>query len=137
MIERVLDWLARNGVDTAVLSLGYRPDAFLSAYPDGVCCGVSLVYAVEDSPLDTAGAIRFAAATAGFDDTFVVVNGDVLTGLDITGLIAFHRARRAQATIALTPVEDPSAFGVVPTDARKAGSLPLSRSLPPERLRPI
>jgi mannose-1-phosphate guanylyltransferase len=117
MIERVLDWLAANGVDTAVLSLGYRPDAFISAYPDGFCCGVSLLYAVEDTPLDTAGAIRFAATHAGFEDAFVVVNGDLLTGLDVAGLVAFHRSRGAEATIALTPVEDPSAFGVVPTDA--------------------
>jgi mannose-1-phosphate guanylyltransferase len=116
MIERVLEWLGRNGVDTAVLSLGYRPDAFLEAYPDGQSCGVNLTYAVEDSPLDTAGAIRFAATTAGYDDTFVVVNGDVLTGIDVRGLIDFHRSRGGQATIALTPVEDPSAFGVVPTD---------------------
>ncbi len=116
MIERVLQWLAGHGVDEAVLSLGYRPDAFLKAYPDGESCGVRLRYAVEESPLDTAGAIRFAALEDGVDSTFVVVNGDVLTDLDVTALLAFHRARRAEATIALTPVEDPSAFGVVPTD---------------------
>jgi mannose-1-phosphate guanylyltransferase len=116
MIERVLEHLAGHGVDEAVLSLGYRPDAFLDAYPDGRCVGVKLAYAVEDTPLDTAGAIRFAARFGGIDETFVVVNGDVLTGLDVSALVAFHLDRRAEATIALTPVEDPSAFGVVPTD---------------------
>jgi mannose-1-phosphate guanylyltransferase len=116
MIERVLMWLAGHGVSEAVLSLGYRPDAFLQAYPDGHCAGVALRYAVEASPLDTAGAIRFAAVEAGVDETFVVVNGDVLTELDVTQLVGFHRSRPAEATIALTPVEDPSAFGVVPTD---------------------
>jgi mannose-1-phosphate guanylyltransferase len=116
MIERVLTHLARHGIDTAVLSLGYRPDAFTDAYPEGSCAGVALTYAVEDLPLDTAGAIRFAARSAGLDETFVVVNGDVLTDLDVTGLVAFHRDRGAEATLALTPVEDPSAFGVVPTD---------------------
>jgi mannose-1-phosphate guanylyltransferase len=116
MIERVLAHLATFGIHEAVLSLGYRPDAFLEAYPDGRCAGVALTYAVEDSPLDTAGAIRFAATHGGVDETFVVVNGDVLTGLDVAGLLAFHLARPAEATIALTPVEDPSAFGVVPTD---------------------
>ncbi len=115
MIERVMDWLASHGVDEAVLSLGYRPDAFLKAYPGGECSGVRLQYAVEDSPLDTAGAIRFAATEGGLSETFVVVNGDVLTGLDVSGLVAFHRRNGAEATIALTPVEDPSAFGVVPT----------------------
>ena len=66
MIERVLEHLARHGIDEVVLSLGYRPDAFLDAYPDGTCAGVALAYAVEDEPLDTAGAIRFAAREAGY-----------------------------------------------------------------------
>ncbi len=117
MIERVLGHLARHGVDEAVLSLGYLPDAFMEAYPDGHAAGIRLVYAVEPEPLDTAGAVRFAATFAGIDETFVVVNGDVLTDLDLTSLVAFHREREAQGTIALHPVADPSAFGVVPTDA--------------------
>jgi mannose-1-phosphate guanylyltransferase len=116
MIERVLGHLARHGVDEAVLSLGYLPDAFMNAYPDGRAAGIRLVYAVEPEPLDTAGAVRFAATLAGIAETFVVVNGDVLTDLDLTSLVAFHRERRAEGTIALHPVADPSAFGVVPTD---------------------
>ncbi len=116
MIERVLERLAAHGIDEAVLSLGYKPDAFIDAYPDGRCAGVALRYAVEDEPLDTAGAIRFAALESGLAETFVVVNGDVITDLDVTGLVRFHRQCRAEATIALTPVEDPSRFGVVPTD---------------------
>ncbi len=116
MIERVLDWLSPHGINEVVLSLGYRPDAFIDAYPHGESCGVRLRYAVEPSPLDTAGAIRFAAENAQIDETFVVVNGDVLTDLDVSRLVAFHREHQAQATIALTPVEDPSSFGVVPTD---------------------
>jgi mannose-1-phosphate guanylyltransferase len=116
MIERVLGHLAAHGIDDAVLSLGYRPDAFINAYPGGVIAGVRTTYAVEAAPLDTAGAIRFAAAQAGIDEQFVVANGDVLTDCDISALVEFHRARRAEATIYLTPVEDPSVFGVVPTD---------------------
>ena len=116
MIERVLGHLAGHGVDEAVLSLGYLPDAFMSAYPDGRAAGVRLTYAVEPEPLDTAGAVRFAATFAGIAETFVVVNGDVLTDLDLTALLAFHGARAAEGTIALHPVDDPSAFGVVPTD---------------------
>jgi mannose-1-phosphate guanylyltransferase len=116
MIERVLENLYRHGIDEVVLSLGYRPDAFLEAYPDGRCANVNLHYAVEAEPLDTAGAVRFAALEAGIDDTFVVINGDVLTDLDISELVHFHSERQAGATIALTPVDDPSAFGVVSTD---------------------
>jgi NDP-sugar pyrophosphorylase family protein len=118
MIERVLNQLAVHGVDEAVLSLGYLPDAFMQAYPQDQAAGVRLTYAVEPEPLDTAGAVRFAAAFARIDETFVVVNGDVLTDLDLTGLVAFHREREAEGTIALHPVADPSAFGVVPTDSQ-------------------
>ena len=116
MIERVLAHLVSHGVDEAILSMGYLPNAFLQAYPEGVAAGIALTYAVEPEPLDTAGAVRFAATFGHVDDTFVVVNGDVLTDLDLSGLVAFHRQRRAEGTIALHPVPDPSAFGVVPTD---------------------
>jgi mannose-1-phosphate guanylyltransferase len=117
MIERVLEHLHRHGVDDVVLSLGYRPDAFRHAYPDGRCAGVSLHYAVEPEPLDTAGAIRFAAAHAGIRERCIVVNGDVLTDLDVGALVVEHERSGAECTIALHRVEDPSAFGVVPTDA--------------------
>ena len=118
MLERVLHALAGHGVDEAVLSLGYKPDAFLRAFPSGRAAGVRLRYAVEPSPLDTAGAIRFAAWTAGFDqERIIVVNGDILTDLDVAALVGFHEARGAEATLALHRVADPSAFGVVPTAA--------------------
>jgi mannose-1-phosphate guanylyltransferase len=71
---------------------------------------------VEPEPLDTAGAIRFAAEFSGIDDTFVVANGDVLVDLDIAALVAFHRLKSAEATIHLIGVDDPSSFGVVATD---------------------
>ncbi|HYA69406.1 MAG TPA: NDP-sugar synthase [Acidimicrobiales bacterium] len=116
MLERVLGQLARCGVDEAVLSLGYRPDAFMAAYPDGVAAGVRVSYAVEPGRLDTAGAVRFAAVHAGISTTFLVVNGDVLTDLDVGALVDFHRSHGAHATIHLTAVDDPSRFGVVPTD---------------------
>jgi mannose-1-phosphate guanylyltransferase len=117
ILEHVLANLARGGVTEAVLSLGFKPDVFLEAYPDGRCAGVTLRYAVEPEPLDTAGAIRFAAITAGFDDErLLAVNGDVLTDLDVAALVAFHQERGAMATLHLTTVDDPSAYGVVPTD---------------------
>lgn len=116
MVERVVAHLAEHGVTHAVLSLGYKPDTFLDAYPDGECAGVRLSYAVEDEPLDTAGAIRFAAGEAAIDERFVVVNGDVLTDLDVTRLVRFHDASGAEGTVALHEVEDPSRYGVVVTD---------------------
>ncbi len=116
MIERVVAQLAAGGVTDAVLALGYRPDAFIEAYPDDTCAGVTLHYAVESEPLDTAGAVRFAALDGGIEHTFLVVNGDVLTDLDVAQLWAFHQQTGAEGTIALTPVDDPSRYGVVPID---------------------
>ena len=116
MIEHVLEHLGSHGITEAVLSMGYRPNAFVDAYPDGVCAGVKVHYAIEPEPLDTAGAIRFAAHHGGIAERFMVVNGDVLTDLDLGALVAFHAEHGGEGTIALHQVEDPSAFGVVPTD---------------------
>jgi mannose-1-phosphate guanylyltransferase len=113
IIAAVIDELARAGVTDVVLALGFKPEPFVEAFPDGEYEGVGLHYAVEPEPLDTAGAIRFAARSAGIDDTFLVVNGDILTDLDASSLVDQHRRTGAEATIHLTPVEDPSAFGVV------------------------
>jgi mannose-1-phosphate guanylyltransferase len=116
LIARLVGGLERGGVDAVTLALGFRPEPFVAAFPDARCGGVALDYAVEPEPLDTAGAIRFAADHAGIDDTFVVVNGDVLTDLDLGRLVATHRARAAEATIHLIAVDDPTAFGVAELD---------------------
>ncbi|MDG2426911.1 MAG: NDP-sugar synthase [Acidimicrobiales bacterium] len=113
MIEHVVGHLADHGVTRLVLSVGFRPEAFLEAYPDGKCAGMPLHYAVEPEPLDTAGAIRFAADHAEIDNTFLVLNGDILTDLDISALSKSHQASGALGTIALTEVDDPSRYGVV------------------------
>jgi mannose-1-phosphate guanylyltransferase len=117
MIEWVIGRLAGRGVDEVILSLGYKPDAFLAAYPDGRIAGLPFRVAVEPEPRGTAGAIRFTAdELGGLDETFLVLNGDVLTDLDVGALVDFHRSKGGEATIALQPVDDPSRFGVVPTD---------------------
>ncbi len=116
LIVRLIGQLERGGVDEVTLALGFLPEPFVEAFPDGRCGGVRLGYAIEAEPLDTAGAIRFAAEHAGIDETFVVANGDVLTDLSIADLVATHRAAAAEATIHLIGVSDPSAFGVVERD---------------------
>jgi len=93
MVERLMNSLALGGVTDAVLALGFKPEPFYAAFPNGMCGSVKLTYAVEDTPLDTAGAIGFAARVAGIEDTFVVANGDVLTDLDVASLISFNRIR--------------------------------------------
>jgi NDP-sugar pyrophosphorylase family protein len=112
-LERQLTWLGRHGVDEVVLSLGYLPDAFREHFADDRFGDIKLRFVVEHEPLGTAGGIRFAAE--GIDERVLVCNGDVLTDLDLSDLLAFHTERDAAATIALTQVDDPSAFGVVPT----------------------
>lgn len=113
MIERLVDRLAAGGVTDVVLALGFQPEPFYDAFPGGVHHGVHLHYAVEPEPLDTGGAIAFAARSVGVDDTFVVGNGDVITSVPTAELVDAHRRSGCAATIHLTPVDDPSAFGVV------------------------
>ena len=98
-----------------ILSLSYQPRRIEAVFGDGSEVGVHLRYLVEPSPLGTAGAVKFAADH--LDDTVVVFNGDVLTEIDLAAVIALHRQRRAKATIVLTPVENPAAYGLVETDA--------------------
>jgi len=114
-LERQLTWMSRYGIDEVVLSLGYLPDAFAQHFTGDRFGDLRLRYAVEDEPLGTAGAIRYAAEVGGIDERFVVCNGDVLTTLDLGELLALHDARGALATIHLARVPEPSAFGVVPT----------------------
>jgi NDP-sugar pyrophosphorylase family protein len=112
-LERQLTWLAQHGVDETVLSLGYLPEAFEAHFVSGRFGDMTIRWVIEKEPLGTAGGIQFAAE--GIDERVVVCNGDVLTDLDLTGLVRFHDEHGAEATIALTRVDDPSAFGVVPT----------------------
>lgn len=106
-----LEALREAGVRRVVLSLSYRPDDVQSAMQGSCPRGVSLAYTVEEEPLGTGGAVRFAAA--GREGTLVVLNGDVFSTIDLRAVLAWHRAKRARATIVLTPVEDPTAYGLV------------------------
>jgi mannose-1-phosphate guanylyltransferase len=117
MIRRLVNQLAEGGVTDVVLALGFKPEPFFAEFPNNMCGNVRMTYAVESTPLDTAGAIGFAARAAGITGTFIVANGDVMTDLNVADLVAFHRHSGAQATISLTPVDDPSQFGIVETDA--------------------
>ena len=116
MIEHLVERLAAGGVTDVVLALGFKPEPFQTAFPDGRHGDVRVHYAVEPEPLDTAGAIGFAARAVGVDDTFVVANGDIICDLRFAELVDAHRAFGGDATIHLKAVDDPSAFGVVELD---------------------
>jgi len=102
-------------IDEVILSLNYQPRRIEEMFGDGGESGLGIRYVVEPAPLGTAGAVRYAGES--LHESVVVFNGDVLTQVDLGAVIALHRSRRAKATIVLTPVENPSAYGLVETDA--------------------
>ncbi len=112
-LEHVLANLARHGVDEVILTTGYLAEAF-EEFPDERAHGVRLVIVREEEPLDTCGAVK--NVEKHIDGTFLVLNGDILTGLDVSSLVRFHRERETLGTLTLHPVDDPSAYGLVPTD---------------------
>jgi NDP-sugar pyrophosphorylase family protein len=101
-------------IDEVILSLNYQPRRIEDVFGDG-SDGLKISYVVEPAPLGTGGAIRYASES--LTDSVVVFNGDVLTQIDLAAVIRLHRERKARATIVLTPVPNPTAYGLVETDA--------------------
>ena len=103
-------------IDEVILSLNYQPRRIEEIFGDGSDLGLKIRYVVEPAPLGTGGAVKYAGENVS--DTVVVFNGDVLTQIDLAAVIRLHRERRAKATIVLTPVDNPTAYGLVETDAQ-------------------
>jgi NDP-sugar pyrophosphorylase family protein len=103
-------------IDEVILSLNYQPRRIEEIFGDGSEAGLNIRYVVEPAPLGTAGAVRYAGES--LHESVVVFNGDVLTNIDLNAVLALHRERQARATIVLTPVENPTAYGLVETDER-------------------
>ncbi len=133
-VAHQIDLLARHGVRDIVFSCGYRPDALEQYFGDGSRHGVRLRYVVDPEPLGTAGAVANAHDLLD-DGDVLVLNGDILTDLDLTAVIAFHRASGGEASIVLTPVDDPSAYGLVRIDA-DGGVLEFLEKPSPDQLNP-
>jgi mannose-1-phosphate guanylyltransferase len=115
-IDHVFELLARHRVDEVVLLTSYLATAFGDVLARAAGLGLTVEVTHELEPLGTAGALKNAQDyVAG--DTFLVFNGDILTDVDLLDVLAWHRSRDAEATILLTPVSDPSAYGVVSTEA--------------------
>jgi mannose-1-phosphate guanylyltransferase len=112
-IRFMVDWLARHGVDEVVMACGFRAEDLRSALGDEVPGEARIHYVEEDEPLGTAGPVRLAADRGLLGERFMVLNGDLLTDLDLTALQATHAEHSAVATLALYPVDDPSAYGLV------------------------
>jgi mannose-1-phosphate guanylyltransferase len=115
-LEHMIGNLKVHGIDDIVLSSCYLPDRIQDYFGQGHEFGVNLNYVVEESPLGTAGGVKNAERF--LDDVFFVFNGDIFTDIDLSQMLLQHRERKAKASIALTPVDDPSRYGVVETDSQ-------------------
>lgn len=113
-LRHQLELLARAGVGEVVFSVAYRPERVEAVFGDGSRFGVRIRYAVEETPLGTGGAVRNALPL--LDERTVVMNGDVLTDVDLAELLRRHEQAGASASILLTPVPNPAAYGLVETD---------------------
>ncbi len=114
-IRFMIDWLGHHGVDDVIMACGFRAELLQAALGERTEGGVRIRYISEDEPLGTAGPIRLAADSGLLSERFMVLNGDVLTDLDISALQAFHADHESVATLALYPVDDPASYGLVRT----------------------
>jgi mannose-1-phosphate guanylyltransferase len=110
-ISFMLEWLHGHGIDDVIMSCGFLAESVRSVLGDGSNLGIRLRFVEELEPLGTAGALKLAEPM--LDERFLMLNGDVLTDIDLSAQIAQHLDSGARATLSLVPVEDPSAYGVV------------------------
>jgi mannose-1-phosphate guanylyltransferase len=115
-LTHLLSRIRAAGIGHVILGTSYQAEVFSEHFGDGAALGLELEYVVEDEPLGTGGAIGNVAHLLR-GDTAMIFNGDILTGCDLTGLLDAHRRSAADVTLHLTTVDDPRAFGCVPTDA--------------------
>jgi mannose-1-phosphate guanylyltransferase/phosphomannomutase len=119
MMEHVVELLKRHGFDDVVVTVAFQANAIRTYFGNGSEFGVRMVYATEENPLGTAGSVRNAMDE--LQETFLVISGDVLTDVDLAGIVDFHRERKGLATIGLKAMENPLEFGIVIT--RDDGSI--------------
>jgi mannose-1-phosphate guanylyltransferase len=117
-IHHVINHLNRHDINHIILSMGYKPDAIKKYFDVSSGTTSRIIYNIEDKPLGTAGAVKYAQKYLDKQEQFFVMNGDVFTDMDLTGMLNFHRSKKAAATIALTAVADPTQFGVVEIDSQ-------------------
>lgn len=114
-LQYQLEHLKRHGITEVIINLHYLSDVIQAHFGDGSELGLKIVYSLEEKPLGTAGAVKLAEEH--FDDEpLVVLNGDILTDIDLTEMIARHRVNKARATIAMIHVTDPTSYGLIFTE---------------------
>jgi len=114
--EHLVGYLKAHNIIDIILAVGKSPEQIQDYFGDGSKLGVRITYSVEDFPMGTAGAVKNAERF--LDDSFIVFNGDIFTDIDLSAMMRLHRKNKATASLALTPVDDPTIYGVVETDDR-------------------
>jgi len=114
--EHLVGYLKAHNIIDIVLAAGKSPEQIQDYFGDGSKLGVRITYSIESFPMGTAGAVKNAERF--LDDPFIVFNGDVFTDIDLSVMMRLHRKNKATASLALTPVDDPTIYGVVETDSR-------------------
>ena len=115
VMEHILRLLREHGIQDVIVTLQYLGSSIRDYFGDGSDFGMEITYAVEDSPLGTAGSVK--NAQAHLDEPFIVISGDALTDIDLARALQFHQDRQALATIVLTAVANPLEYGVVITSS--------------------
>ncbi len=118
MVAHIIDWLRRFDITEIILTLQHQADWFQEYLGSGASMGVQIAYAVEESPLGTAGGVRntIEQGLVSIDETILVVSGDAVTDFDLRTLVAFHETRGADVTVALHQVQNPLEYGMVITE---------------------
>jgi mannose-1-phosphate guanylyltransferase len=115
-LEHLVGYLRKHNIVDIILAVGKSPEQIEDYFGDGSKLGVRITYSIEDFPMGTAGAVKNAERF--LDDSFIVFNGDIFTDIDLSAMMRLHREREAIASLALTPVEDPTIYGVVEADSK-------------------
>jgi mannose-1-phosphate guanylyltransferase / phosphomannomutase len=116
-MENFVLWLKSHNVRDIIFSAGYLSEVFKNYFGDGSKFGLKITFVKEERPLGTCGGVKNTEKYLE-NDSFLVFNGDILSSLDLTDMIAFHKRKKADVTISVTSTEDPSSYGLVPVDGK-------------------
>ncbi len=114
VMGHILDLLKRHGITEVVVTLHFMPDVIQGYFGDGSHLGLKIHYAIEETPLGTAGSVKNAQEY--LDEPFLIISGDAVTDINLQEVIAFHQEKRAEATLTLYRVPNPLEYGVIITD---------------------
>jgi mannose-1-phosphate guanylyltransferase len=118
-IYHLVHHLRNHHIDEIILAMGYQPDSIRNYFDQLNNLDTKLIFSTEQTPLGTAGAVKNAEQYISPDNIFFALNGDIFTDIDLTDMLNFHQEKHAKVTIALTPVDNPTQFGVVEIDSEK------------------